>query len=467
MASTYSPNLGIELIGTGDQSGTWGATTNTNMGTLIEQAVVGYSTQAVTDSGVATVLSITSGSSSTGRNYVIEFMGALTAARTVTVPAVNKPYVFFNNTTGGFAVTVKVSGQTGVTIANGKKAIVYTNTTDVIEVANAPVTEAGTQTLTNKTLTSPTLTTPTVALVKSSTSFTVQTGGTATALTIDTSQNATFVGDVAANVLKPTTALGATYGGTAQSSYTIGDILYASGTSTLTKLAAGGNGTVLTIASGIPSWATSSVGVSSFQTSLSGLTPSTATTGVVTLAGTLGASSGGTGLVSYTIGDLVYASATTTLSKLAGVAVGSVLVSGGVGTAPAYSAAPTLTSLTTTTTTSATLVGTHNAYGNIIALTDGTTIAVDMSVTGGNNFSVTLGGNRTLGNPTGLTAGQSGIVYVSQDATGSRTLAYGSYWKFPSGTAPTLTTTASATDALVYTVRTATSITVTSILNIG
>ena len=122
---------------------------------------------------------------------------------------------------------------------------------------------------------------------------------------------------------------------------------------------------------------------------------------------------------------------------------------------------------TFTTATAATLVGTHNAYGNIIALTDAATIAVDMSVTGGNNFSVTLGGNRTLGNPTGLTAGQSGIVYVSQDATGSRTLAYGSYWKFPSGTAPTLTTTASATDALVYTVRTATSITVTSILNIG
>ena len=159
MASTYSTNLKIELIGTGDQSGTWGATTNTNLGTLLEQAVVGYSTQAVTDSGVATVLTIPDGASSTGRNYVIALTGALTAARTVEVPAVNKPYIFFNNTTGGYAVTVKVSGQTGVTIANGKKAIVYTNTTDVIEVANAPATEAGTQTLTNKTLTAPVIAT--------------------------------------------------------------------------------------------------------------------------------------------------------------------------------------------------------------------------------------------------------------------------------------------------------------------
>jgi hypothetical protein len=159
MASTYSANLKIELIGTGDQSGTWGATTNTNMGTLIEQAIAGYATQAVTDSGVATVLTIPDGVSSTGRNYVIALTGALTAARTVEVPAVNKPYIFFNSTTGGFAVTVKVSGQTGVVIANGKKAIVYTNTTDVIEVANAPATEAGTQTLTNKTLTAPVIAT--------------------------------------------------------------------------------------------------------------------------------------------------------------------------------------------------------------------------------------------------------------------------------------------------------------------
>jgi hypothetical protein len=156
MASTYSPNLKIELIGTGDQSGTWGNTTNTNLGTLLEEAIAGYVTQAVTD-GAATVLTIPNGASSNGRNYVIELTGALTAARTVEVPAVDKPYIFFNNTTGGFSVTVKVSGQTGVTIANGKKAIVYTNATDVIEVANAPVTEAGTQTLTNKTLTNPTI----------------------------------------------------------------------------------------------------------------------------------------------------------------------------------------------------------------------------------------------------------------------------------------------------------------------
>ena len=109
-------------------------------------------------------------------------------------------------------------------------------------------------------------------------------------------------------------------------------------------------------------------------------------------------------------------------------------------------------------------VGT-SSYGGITVLTDGATITPDFYVR--NNFSVTLAGNRTLANPSNPTAGQSGIIYVTQDATGSRTLAYGSYWKFPAGTAPTLTTTANAVDALVYTVRSATSITVNSVLNIG
>jgi len=118
-----------------------------------------------------------------------------------------------------------------------------------------------------------------------------------------------------------------------------------------------------------------------------------------------------------------------------------------------------------TTGVSAKLYVNGNSASNIYALTDGATITPDFST--GNNFSVTLGGNRTLANPTNMTVGQSGVIYITQDGTGSRTLSYGSYWKFPSGTAPTLTTTASATDALFYVVRTSTSITVNSALNIG
>ena len=103
--------------------------------------------------------------------------------------------------------------------------------------------------------------------------------------------------------------------------------------------------------------------------------------------------------------------------------------------------------------------------GAISALTDGTTITADFALA--NNFSVTLGGNRTLANPSNLTAGQSGAIFITQDGTGSRTLAFGSYWDFSGGTAPTLTTTASAVDLLVYTVRSTTSIHAQLITNLS
>jgi len=211
MTSTYSTNLKINLMGTGDQSGTWGATTNTNLGTIMEEAIVGYVTQAVADSASPTVLTIPNGASSNGRNYVLELTGVLTANRTVEVPAVDKPYIFYNNTTGGYTVTVKVSGQTGVTIKAGKKAIVYTNSTDVIEVANAPVTEDGAQTLTGKTM----------------------------------SGSSNTFSNIPFSALAGTVTVAA--GGTGQTSYTDGQLLIGNSTgNTLTKatLTAGTNATV-------------------------------------------------------------------------------------------------------------------------------------------------------------------------------------------------------------------------------
>lgn len=94
--------------------------------------------------------------------------------------------------------------------------------------------------------------------------------------------------------------------------------------------------------------------------------------------------------------------------------------------------------------------------GAISTLTDGATITPDFAL--GNNFSVTLGGNRTLANPSNLTAGQSGSIFVVQDGTGSRTLAYGSQYDFIGGTAPTLTTAANSVDRIDYVVRTTGSI---------
>lgn len=108
---------------------------------------------------------------------------------------------------------------------------------------------------------------------------------------------------------------------------------------------------------------------------------------------------------------------------------------------------------------------TKGQRGEITALTDGATITADFSDS--NHFSVTLGGNRTLANPTNLTAGQSGCIWITQDGTGSRTLAYGSQWDFTGGTAPTLTTTANAVDCLVYAVQSSTKITAQLITNLS
>ena len=99
---------------------------------------------------------------------------------------------------------------------------------------------------------------------------------------------------------------------------------------------------------------------------------------------------------------------------------------------------------------------TASQIGEVTALTDGSSIATDLALS--NNFSVTLAGNRTLANPTNIVAGQSGSIFITQDGTGSRTLAYGAYFKFAGGTAPVATVAASAIDRLDYVVASSTTI---------
>ena len=126
--------------------------------------------------------------------------------------------------------------------------------------------------------------------------------------------------------------------------------------------------------------------------------------------------------------------------------------------------------LTTTTNTANTANSTANAAatltavqtftagqrGEVTALTDAASIATDLALS--NNFSVTLAGNRTLANPTNTVAGQSGSIFITQDGTGSRTLAFGTNFKFVAGTAPTLSTAASSIDRIDYVVAEATKI---------
>jgi hypothetical protein len=138
MPSTFS-NLKIELITTGEQSGTWGGITNNNLGSNsvgsrgLEQAVVGMATLVTGDfSANSYTLAYTdSNDAQHFRALVLNITATLSAAGEVIVPAIEKPYLVFNNSVGGFDVTVLVSGETGITVPNGQKAYVYNDGTDV------------------------------------------------------------------------------------------------------------------------------------------------------------------------------------------------------------------------------------------------------------------------------------------------------------------------------------------------
>ena len=103
--------------------------------------------------------------------------------------------------------------------------------------------------------------------------------------------------------------------------------------------------------------------------------------------------------------------------------------------------------------------------GEITALTSAASVTIDMADS--NHFSCTMAHNITFANPSNLTAGQTGSIFLTQDGTGSRTASWGSYWDWAAGTAPTLTTTAAAVDRIDYVVRSATSINAVATLNLS
>jgi len=139
MASTYT-DIGTELMTTGENAGNWGTKTNTNL-KIIEEAVRGY--VAVGVASADATLSLTDGTTGDSiRNAVIAFTGALAGNRIITVPAVEKMWVMDNQTTEAYTLTVKASGQTGVTWGASDKGtkILYANGTDVIDTG---ITSAG------------------------------------------------------------------------------------------------------------------------------------------------------------------------------------------------------------------------------------------------------------------------------------------------------------------------------------
>ena len=408
--STYS-SLKFELILTGDQSGQWGNTTNTNIGTAIEQAIVGMATLTSADfpSNVATLTLADTNAAQNARALCLNIAaGAVSTAGTINVPAIQKPYIIINGSS--YTVTVKVSGQTGVAVPSGKRTVVYNNGTDVgnqvdylatLALGTAlPATSGGTgqssyavgdllyastttalsklaDVATGNALISGGVTTaPSWGKI----GLTTHVSGTLAATNGGTGASTTTVGDLlygsasdtwtklAGNTTTTrkylvsvgsgsaatapewdqidisgtdiTGTLAATNGGTGTATTTAGDILYGGTTSnTWAKLAAGTAGQLLqTNGAAAPSWvnAPTFTGVSSFSAGTTGLTPNSSSTGAVTLGGTLDAGYGGTGQSTYTIGDILYASAATTLSKLSAGTAGQVLSANGAASNPTW-----------------------------------------------------------------------------------------------------------------------------------
>lgn len=132
MASTYS-NLKIELIGTGDQSGTWGVTTNTNLGTAIEEAITGSANVSFSSADVTLTLTNTN-TTQTARNLRLNLTGTSGGARNLIVPSIEKQYIINNGLAD--AVTVKNSTGTGVAVPAGKSMIVFNTGADVVDTTS-------------------------------------------------------------------------------------------------------------------------------------------------------------------------------------------------------------------------------------------------------------------------------------------------------------------------------------------
>lgn len=345
-------------------------------------------------------------------------------------------------------------------IANGDW--VATHTTGIVTVGTGDlrvttagtnsasvVTVSGTQTLTNKTINGSSNTLTVLAGSQLSGQVPLANGGTAANLTASTG-GIVYSGASALAILSGTATAGQIIRSGASAAPSWSTSTYPATSAAGTILASGASNTITATSTPTLGIAGTTLGTIALTGNTSGtvtITPQ-ATAGSPTLtlpnsSGTFAVSASAPLVLSATTGNLTASAASTSASGVSEFATTSEYQTG-------------------TDTARSLVVDQVWASGAITALTDAATITVDMAT--GFNFSVTLGGNRTLGNPSNPKVGQTGAFVVTQDGTGTRTLAYSSNYKFAGGTPFVLSTAAGSIDIIYYWVRTSTSIVMTGIL---
>jgi len=139
MASSYSADLKLELMVTGEKSGLWGDITNTNL-TILQQAIAGYEEVSIAGGAQTTALTFSNGLISDGKNAVIKFTGTITGNQVVTIPdSIEKTYTLLNGTSGSFTVQFKTVSGTGTTFSTTDKGtkIVFSDGTNIVDVTTS------------------------------------------------------------------------------------------------------------------------------------------------------------------------------------------------------------------------------------------------------------------------------------------------------------------------------------------
>lgn len=256
MASTFS-DLKFELIGTGDQSGNWGQTTNDNIGTAIEQAITGLGNPVFTTDADLTIGLTDTVALQTARALVLNVTstGSLTATRELVVPTIEKQYIVQNNTTGSQSITVKTAAGTGITVPNGAKMHLYVNGVNVVDAVShfsaltlgsaLPVTSGGTG-VTNPSLVQGTNVTITGTWPNQTINSTASGTGDVVGPASATDSALVAFDGTTGKLIKQAATVSVAQGGTGLTSLTANNVIIGNGTSSPSFVAPGTVGNVLT-----------------------------------------------------------------------------------------------------------------------------------------------------------------------------------------------------------------------------